>query len=153
MRNIDFGRNGRCGRIPLFQGLQNDFHTVKPFVLLLLFLPYFFHLHIVLKIAGIKGVLDALGKLLNVLVMLRVTAHGAAKIVDGIDIIHILSKHIITSLGLIPFSILLLYLKISFSPNFSAVAGKGWRKAFTDQIYVFLKKSPISPCIPIPCVL
>ena len=88
------------------QRFNKAFQTVNPFALAFDCLLHFCKCHVIAKIVGIKGVLDALGKLLNVLVMLRVSAHSAAKIVDGVYIIHVLSKHIITSLGLIPFSIL-----------------------------------------------
>ena len=65
-------------------------------------MPQFPQLRIVLEVVGGKGILDAPGNLLNMPVVLRVRAGGGMQGVDGVDIVGVVLKHKIVSLGIAP---------------------------------------------------
>lgn len=92
-RNENIRGNGRRRRCFLLQRLDDTFQTGNPFILTFDCLLQFRNLHIVLKITGGKGVLNALGDMPDVPIVFRVGAGCAAEVVDGVNIVPILLKH------------------------------------------------------------
>lgn len=69
------------------------FETVDFLLLPFYRLPQFRYLYVIGEIVGSEGVRQALGDLLNMLVVLRVCACGSTKHVDGVDVIGVVLIH------------------------------------------------------------
>ena len=67
-------------------------------------LAQFRYLHIIREVVGGEGIRQALRKLLDVSVVLRMRVRGGTEHVDGVDVIGVVVKHNNLLLGVVPFS-------------------------------------------------
>jgi hypothetical protein len=69
-------------------------------------------------------------------VVLGIFAHGAAKVIDGVYVVHILFEHKNLLLGILSL-FLLFYLRILLFSNFAAVTIWGQTEQFLEKISLF----------------
>ena len=72
-------------------------------------LPQFRYLHVIHEVVGGESIRQTLRKLLDMSVVLRMRASGGTEHVDSVDVVGVVLEHNNLLLGIIPFSVILIF--------------------------------------------